>query len=212
MISPIRVIAILGLAVGLSACTTGGGAATAPVASAAPIAIATLTATAVVASTVPASTVPASADSSASLDGGGGASAPPTSIDPCTLITQAEASKLIGKPLGAGVSTRVAHDRVCTFKSGLSEVKLFLAPTAPDAATAQAYYDAARADVVPGVKVDDIGGFDRAGYGSGDAAGVPVSALFVVHGTNGFDLYCGFPSCGEIASVAEATLVVSRLP
>ena len=90
--------------------------------------------------------------------------------------------------------------------------QVILAPPAPDAATAQAYWDAARADVPAGIKIKDLSDFDRSAYGNGSTAGVSVSALFVIQGTTFFDFYCGFPACSETASVAAAKLIVGRLP
>ena len=143
-----------------------------------------------------------------------GASASPPPIDPCTLLTSDEASTLIGKTLGAGVSTTVGPDRVCTFKasSGLTEVKLFLSPQAPDAASAQAYWDFARSQTPFEIPINDFQLFDRAAYGSGSSAGVSVSALLAVKGQYGFDLFCGFPLCSQDASVTAAALVGGRLP
>ena len=172
-----------------------------------PVAISSLAATAVPEATAG----PDASNPAASIDLGG-TPAPPPDIDPCTLITQAEASSMIGKQLGAGVSTTVGPDRVCTFKSGLTEVKLFLAPKAPDVTTATQYWDAERAQAPADIQINDIGGFTRAAYGSGSASGVSVSALFVIQGTYFFDLYCGFPACGETAEVAQATQIVGRLP
>jgi len=119
----------------------------------------------------------------------------------------------MGKTLGAGVSSTAASERVCTFKSGQSEVKVFLTPPATDAATANAFYDDARASA-QGLKIDDISipPYARAGYGNGTAQGAPVSGLVVVDGNVGFEVYCGFPACGETASAAAATLIGGRLP
>jgi len=202
-----RYAAILSVAFVISACTTSQ----ASVAPTAPPVEASLTATATVPSPSP-STAPASPSASPSGGIGGGPPASPNAIDPCSLLTQAEASKLMGKPLSAGVSTQLDPDRVCTFKNGLSEVKVFLTPTAPDVATADAYYDAARADVPAGFVVDDINMFDRAGYGASTAGGISVSGLFVVDGLNGFEVYCGFPNCSETASAGAAILIAGRLP
>jgi hypothetical protein len=91
-------------------------------------------------------------------------------------------------------------------------VKVILAPPAPDAATAQAYWDAARKEVPSGISVKDLSFFDRSAYGSGSAGGVSLSALFVIDGTNFFDFYCGFPACSQTASVAAAQFIAGRLP
>jgi hypothetical protein len=148
----------------------------------------------------------------ASPGGGTGGQATPGPIDPCSLLTQAEASTLMGKSLNAGVSTTLDPDRVCTFKSGLTEVKLFITPPAPNQATADAYWDFARSQFPAGIPIKDLTLFDRSAFGSGSAAGQSLSALFFVDGQYGLDLYCGFPACSETASVAAAELVAGRLP
>ena len=193
----------MSLAVVLAACSTAGSAGPSS-----NVALGSLAAT-----INPEATPTAAAATSpeASLDGGGGQPTP-GAIDPCTLLTAAEASTLMGKTLGAGVSADLGPDRVCTFKSGLSEVKLILAPPAPDAATAQAYWDQERAQAPAGVTIKDLALFDRSAYIDGTSAGAPVSAMFVIDGQYFFDLYCGFPACGETASVTSAQLIVGRLP
>jgi hypothetical protein len=200
-----RCVSILCLALVLGACTTSASASPSAAAPS-PVAVATLTATAIIETASP-----STAGSSASASGG--AQPTPGSIDPCTLLTAAEASTLMGKKLGAGVSTILDPDRACTFKSGLTEVKLILAPPAPDATTAQKYWDLARAEVPGNLPVNDVKLlFDRAAFGAGSAAGLSISALFVIKGTSFFDLYCGFPGCTEPASVTAATLIGGRLP
>jgi hypothetical protein len=141
-----------------------------------------------------------------------GGQATPGPLDPCSLLTADEASMLIGTKLAAGVSSIVEPVRVCTWKAGLATVKLFLAPPATSATTAQDYWDGAMDMVQADLSTKAVAGFDRAGYGNGTAQGVPVSALFVIHGAQFFDLYCGFPPCSETASVTAANLIVGRLP
>jgi len=114
--------------------------------------------------------------------------------------------------LSAGVVSQLDPDRVCTFKNGTSEVKIILAPPAPDAATAQSYWDAERSQVPAEVNVQDLKLFDRSAYGSASAAGRSLSALFVIDGTTFFDFYCGFPACTKDASVAAVQLIAGRLP
>jgi hypothetical protein len=167
-----------------------------------------LQATAVVPTPTP-TAPPASPASSGAV---AGAQPTPGSIDPCTLLTQTEASNMTGKALGAGVSTTLDPDRVCTFKSGLSEVKLILAPAAPDAATAQAYWDSEQGQIPAGVTLKLLTYFDRSAYASGSYAGTSISALFVISGKYFFDLFCGFPACSQGASVGGAQHIVGRLP
>jgi hypothetical protein len=200
--TPVSIMAIaLPVALVLGACTGGTTGSTAP-------------STIVAAGSLSASRAPtpeptASPPASAEVAGG---SATPGNVDPCSLLTKEEASTLMGKTLSAGVSTTLDPGRVCTFKSGLSEVRLILAPQAPDAATAQAYWDAQRAEVPAGMTITDVTGFDRAAYGSASLSGQSLSALFVISGTFFFDLYCGFPACSQDASVTAAQLIVGRLP
>lgn len=191
-------------AVVLGACSgSAGGGATPP-----PVALSSLTATAVPEAT----TAPVTTAGPSPTDIGGGVPPTPVAVDPCSLLTTAEASAIMGKSLGDGVATQLDPDVVCTWKSGTSEVKLILAPPAPDAATAQAYWDAAKGQVPSGLKLNTINAFDRAAYASGSAAGVSVSALFVIQDKWFFDLFCGFPACGEAASVGGAEHIVGRLP
>lgn len=191
------------IAVALAACSASG-ASTAPTQ---PVAVATLTAT-----SVPEATSSPAAASPAATNGGPGGSATPGPIDPCSLLTADEASTAVGAKLGAGVGSQLDPDRVCTWKAGTTEVKLILAPPAPDAATAQAYWDAERSQVPAGVNIADVAGFDRAAYGSGAVGGYSVSALFVIKGNTFFDFYCGLRACTEDASVTAANLIVGRLP
>jgi len=197
-------LAMIALAVG--ACQTpAADTTTAP----SPVAVQSL-----IASSVP-DTSPSSEPSSspASTDSGlGGTPAAPTATDPCDLLTKDEASTLMGKTLGAGASTSIDNTRVCTWKSGTSEVKLFLAPPAPDTATATSYWDGMRGQLPDGVKVADLNLFDRSAYGSGSGAGISVSALFAIKGTQFFDLFCGFPECSVKNSVTAAQLIGGRLP
>lgn len=199
---PMRALALVTVVIVAAACTTSTGTA-APT----QIAVGSLSAT-----SVPAAT-PSAAPAETAPSGPGNAGSPtPGSLDPCTLLTQDEASTAVGVKLGAGVSTILDPDRVCTWKVGTTEVKIILAPPAPDAATAQAYWDAERSQVPADVAVKDITGFDRAAYGSGGVSGYSVSALFVINGTTFFDFYCGLKACSEAASVAAGNLIVGRLP
>lgn len=195
-------------ALALAACTSGATPSAPP---ATQVARATLTATAVPEAS-PSPAVSPSSEPTPSSGGGGGAQPTPGSIDPCSLLTADEASKAIGKKLGAGVSSQLTRNRYCRFRNGLTEVGLILAPPAPDAATAQKYWDAARTQVPAGVSIKDLTDFDRSAYGAGSAGGISVSALLVIDGTNFFDFFCAYPQCGQAASVAAAQLIAGRLP
>jgi hypothetical protein len=192
-------LATVAVALFVAACTTpaAGGS---PAASNAPVAVSSPVATPIPATT----TAPGPSI--------GGPQPTAGNIDPCSLLTQAEATTLMGKALGAGVSAPVGPARECTFKSGLTEVKLILAAPAPDAATAQAYWDAAQVQIPQGITLANVPGFDRAAYGTGSAGGLSASAMFVIKGSQFFDVYCGFPACTPAASVTAAQLIVGRLP
>jgi hypothetical protein len=210
MRSKLRCIPILGLAILLGACTTAGAGASGSVSPSLPIAVVPPPVSGVV-PPASASIAPSTGPSASPV--ASGAQPTPGSIDPCSLLTAEEASTLMGKKLGAGVSTTLDPDRECTFKSGLTEVKLILAPPAPDAKTAQGYWDQERSRVPAELPVADLNNvFDRAAFGSGSAGGLSISALFVIQGTTFFDLFCGFPGCAVGASVTAAQLIVGRLP
>ena len=200
-------LAAAAVALIVGACTGSGGAGS-PAPSTVPVAVSSLQATSVPA---PTDTLPPSGTPEPTKIGTG---PQPTagSLDPCTLITQAEASGMIGKALGPGVSSTAGPDRVCTFKSGLSEVKLILAPPAPSLEVATSYWDAERSQVPAGISITDLPNFDRSAYGNGSSAGLSISALFVISGTTFFDLFCGFPACTSANEVDVATNIVSRLP
>jgi hypothetical protein len=209
-------VALASIALAIGACqtpaadTTTAPQSTTTAASPSPVAVQSL-----IASIVPEaspSSEPSPSPTSSDSGIGAGSPPPPGAIDPCSLLTKVEASKLMGKTLGAGVSTTLDPDRVCTWKNGLSEVKLILAPPAPDVATAASYWDAERAQVPAEVHVKDLSMFDRSAYGSGSAGGLSLSALFVIDGNQFFDLYCGLPACSEKASAGAAELIAGRLP
>jgi hypothetical protein len=215
-------VVLVSLAVILLACTatTGGADTGAPseaavpstAAAAPPVAVSSL-----IASAIPETTAPASAPSPSASESGApvdaGASATPGPIDPCTLLTASEASKVMGTKLSGGVSAVMSPDRVCTFKgSGKTELKVILAPPAPDAATAKGYWDAARAQVPADLPVKDLSAFDRSAFGSGSLGGLSLSALFVLDGNHFFEVYCGFPACSQSASLGAADHIAGRLP
>jgi hypothetical protein len=160
----------------------------------------------------PAPTPEASASTEPSSAVAEGSPAPPPDIDPCTLLTSDEASKAIGVKLGAGVSSVVDQDRACTFRKGQTEVRLILAPKAPSADVAKAYWDSERAQIPADVPIKDLTVFDRAAYGSGSGGPLSLSALFVIDGNYFFDLVCMNPLCSEKASVGAANHIAGRLP
>ena len=206
-------LAVLTIAALLGACSGSSSGASARAA-----AVSSLTASQVTAS--PTAT-PAVTPVASPTGVGSGPQPTPGSVDPCTLLTSAEASGLIGTKLPAGISEVVAPARVCTFRAGTREVRLFLWPPAPDADTAKAYYDAARAEALsklptefPGVQVHqaDLTLFDRSAYVSGSGSIGSVSAIYVVDGTQAFEIFCALAACSVDALTGGATLVAGRLP
>ena len=90
------------------------------------------------------------------------ASGKPTAgpTDPCSLLTQAEASHLIGVALGPGKRQVADPDTICTWAKGTTEVKVFLtAPTTP--AAAKAYYEAHKSEIPAGAQTHRAPGLLR---------------------------------------------------
>jgi hypothetical protein len=204
-------LSLLVVTLTLSACSSGGAATSAPTlppGAALPVAPVALQPSASTATPTP---EPTAAPSASPTDASDAGSAAPASIDPCTLLTTDEASTLMGAKLSAGVSTTVDQLRVCTFKKGLTEVKLFLSPPT-DTAAADAYWDSERAQVPADIPVTDLTLFDRSAFGSGSAGGMSLGALFAIDGNYFFDLYCGLPACTKDASITAAQLIAGRLP
>ena len=114
----------------------------------------------------------------------------PTDIDPCTLLTQAEASTLAGVSLAAGTSsTAESNARMCSYGAEGSVVQLLVA-VAPDAASAKAAEPGFKATLEQGVaqagianpKLTEMAGFDPGVdaamvEGSASAAGKKLSAI-----------------------------------
>jgi hypothetical protein len=105
-----------------------------------------------------------SAPASAAPSGSAEPTAVATDIDPCTLVTSAEASALAGVTFGAGKeSTTKGNARICTYGAQTPNVFMVIVAIAPDEATAQADEAAAKADIqkqaknLPGgMKVTDL--------------------------------------------------------
>ncbi|HEY2916148.1 MAG TPA: hypothetical protein VGI98_02930 [Candidatus Limnocylindrales bacterium] len=199
-------LALVAAALVLGACNTpsadtGGGPSTLPQSS--------VTVTVVPQATATEAPTP---EPSPSDIGVGGPQQTPPNVNPCTLLTTAEASAVMGKPLGEGVVVQVDQDVECTWKSGLTAVKLILAPPAPDAATAQAYWDAAQGQLPVGVQTAQLSNFDQSAYFSGAGGGISFSALFVIQDRWFFDLFCEVPACTQVASLGGAEHVAGRLP
>jgi len=67
------------------------------------------------------------------------ATAVPTAIDPCTIVTQDEASTLAGESFGPGEESETSgHAKICTYGSQTLDVLTVDVAVAPDTATLQA--------------------------------------------------------------------------
>ena len=206
-------LSILVVALALSACTTSGGAPSSD-ASQPPVAIQPAPVipepTAVVASPTPTPVPSASPEANSEGDASGQPTAGPT--DPCSTLTQAEASHLIGVALGPGKRQVADPDTICTWAKGTTEVKVFLtAPTTP--AAAKAYYEAHKSEVPEGAHLTELPDFfDGSVIAKGSLPIGTIGGIFVIDGSNFFELYCGLPACSDDALKGGAQLIAGRLP
>ena len=202
----------------LAACTTGAGGT--PGASA-PVAVTQAPAS-------PSPSAESSAPAAASESQVAQATAIPTSIDPCQLVTPADATKLTGAPFTEGQASTGANN-VKTCEYGQEGVVLtVVAAVAPDEATAKANEEATKADLeknAPGlpIKVEERPGFAPgvdAAVASGSASGGGLSydgiAIYVLKGTEFFaitdiaTLGGGAPTSQQMQDLAKVAL--GRLP
>ena len=152
----------------------------------------------------------ASPEDSSGDDASGKPTAGPT--DPCSLLTQAEASHLIGVALGPGKRQVADPDTICTWAKGTTEVKVFLtAPTTP--AAAKAYYEAHKSEIPAGAQLTELPTFfDGSVIAKGVLPTGTIGGIFVIDGSNFFELYCGMPACSDDALKGGAQLIAGRLP
>ena len=153
----------------------------------------------------------------------------PTSIDPCSLLTQAEASKLAGTSLAAGTSSQENNVRICSYGAEGSVVELLVA-VAPDAASAKAAEPDFKATLEQGVaqagianpKLTEMAGFDPGVdaamvEGSATAAGTKLSAI-ALYALKGAvivalsDLGVGSPVASSADIQAQAHATLAKLP
>jgi hypothetical protein len=186
------------------------------------------------AATLPAATDVASAppdgSSQAPTDASAGPTAVPTSIDPCQLISAAEAGQIAGVTFGAGKETTTeGNARICTYGSATLNVFTVEVAIAPDLATAQAGEAAAQADLKASadklgkdVTVTQLPGFatgadavlmEATASLGGKTLG--VRAMYVLRGTTFFsfsDVALDKAPPSADAMKTEATTVLGRLP
>ncbi|MGH7735779.1 MAG: hypothetical protein ACREOE_19310 [Gemmatimonadales bacterium] len=158
-----------------------------------------------------------------------------TSLDPCQLVTSAEASSLAGTTFGAGAEdTTSGNARTCTYGAQTLNVFNVLVAQAPDATTAQDDWAQEQAEaqayatqsVPAGVTltfnltdVTNVAGADQAAVGTAQATisgqTINLSAIYVLKGAVFFtfsDLVLGNPAPSASVLEAQAVTTISRLP
>lgn len=154
----------------------------------------------------------------------------PTSIDPCKLVPQGEASALAGASFGPGVAETAGMSKRCTYGGQTLNIFTVEAAQAADAAAAQAAWNDAEAQVQaeltqkvpPGINLTvantNVSGLgDKAAVISGTATiqgqTLGISGIYVLQGAKFFafqDLKLGTPPTAA-AMEAEAQLALGRL-
>jgi hypothetical protein len=154
------------------------------------------------------------------------ASAPPsgvaTTLDPCLLVTSAEASKLTGAKFGAGLEKTIsASSKQCIY--GYQTVNVFTVGVvqASSVAEAQAAKQDALASMDPSLaaitKVTQVPTFADGAVEvqASNSSIFKVSAIFALHGTIAFgfsDVAANHAVPTNAAMLAQATVMLSRLP
>jgi len=158
-----------------------------------------------------------------------------TPLDPCVIVTTAEASALAGTTYAAGIEQATdGGSRMCVYGYQTPNVFMVLVAQAADAATAQANWDLEQARVQsliqanlpPGVNVDlnvsqDAGlqGYDDSATVSGSrtigSRTLNASAIYLLKGptfVSYSDLLLDTPAPTTDALAGEAQTVLTRLP
>ena len=162
------------------------------------------------------------------------ASASPVALDPCVLVTAAEASALAGVTFAAGTegTTDSGGGKTCTYGAGTTNVLTVLVAQAPDAATAQADWaqeqakgqaalqKALPAGVAANLAVVDasVAGADKAAVATMSATisgvMVAITAIYVLKGATFLytgDITVGKASPTPAAMEAQAGTSLSRI-
>lgn len=170
-----------------------------------------------------ASASPSPAAASPSLAGSSGATAVPTSIDPCQLVTSEEASKLGGVSFGAGKeSSTPGNDKMCTYTSPGASFSVSVLQ-APDVATAQAAKAQAEADLqkisskLTVTQLPNLADGAAVIEGSLSIGGHTenVASIAALKGTTAFsfgEVIFDHPAPTSAALQAQAQIVLGRLP
>ena len=213
MNSKLARLALLGMTFTLGACSTTGGtgtsAPTLPLGAVLPSLGVPILASAPAATPSPTPEPSATPEPSSSDEAD--ASATPGPINPCTLLTQDEASGYIGTKLGAGKLENVTPLMVCTWAKGATKLKIFLAPPT-DPVAAKAYYEANKSRVPEGGVISELPNFfDGALIASGKTPIGTLDGIFVLDKNEFFELYCEFPACDGQKLMDGANLIAGRL-
>lgn len=165
------------------------------------------------------SATPAATVSSSPAAAGGSAS---TTIDPCQLVTQQEASALTGASFGPGrPETDSAASRRCIYGYQTKNVFEVIVVQGSSVAQVQAAKDQIRAEAeqqlgsqVNMTQVSGVG--DDAEFLQAAANNlIGISGLYVVKGTVGFglvDVVAGGTAPSQAALTTQANTVLGRLP
>jgi hypothetical protein len=150
-----------------------------------------------------------------------GPSAVPTAIDPCALVTSAEASKLAGITFGPGKeSTTSTGEKKCAYGTGTTNLIQVGVLQSPDMATINAAKTAALAEIQQlvgkGIKVTQLPSLgDGAAVAEGTAGPLNASAIDLTKGLVFFHIghvAAGRPAASSAALQAQAETVLGRLP
>jgi hypothetical protein len=161
-------------------------------------------------------------------------SASPVALDPCQLVTSAEASALAGTTYAAGREGTTNGGKTCVYGYQTTNVFLVLVAQAPDAATAQAQWGTelaqAQAELKKGVPaginlnfnatdVSNVTGADRAAVVTFNTTissiRIGLSGIYVLKGATFFtfsDLLEGHAPPTLSAMEAQAVTTLSRVP
>jgi hypothetical protein len=213
MTSKLACLSLLGLTLVLGACsTTGGLASTAPTLPLdAVLPSLPVTVQAPPPAPTPSSTPEPTATAEPSSSDVVEASATPGTIDPCTLLTQDEASGYIGANLGPGKLENVTPLMVCTWAKGITKLKIFLSPPT-DPVAAKAYYEANKSEVPEGAVISELPNFyDGSLIASGKTPIGTLDGIFVLDKNEFFELYCEFPACDGQKLMDGANVIAGRL-
>jgi hypothetical protein len=145
-----------------------------------------------------------------------------TTIDPCQLVTQSEASALTGASYGPGKEeTDSSASKRCIYGSQTKNVFEVIVVQAASVDEAKAEKDKLRAEAESqiGGQVDmsQLSGIgdDAEWLHAGLGYGIGVAGLYVVKGTVGFglvDVVVGASPPSQSAMTGQANTVLSRLP